>query len=54
MSPTTSTKARHAAEWTFGRAAEDAVFPPETGTGQHRANMIDAFRKHLARRFGSR
>jgi hypothetical protein len=43
---------RHAAEWTFLRATEDATDIPATGTGQHRANLIHTFRKHVKARFG--
>ena len=52
--PTLTTKTgRHAAPWTFESTIIDQC-GPFPGTGQHRGNLIDAFRKHLTRRFGNR
>jgi len=51
MSPTTS-NGRHARAWSFDLAIEDAKQKGAPGTGQHRANLIHTFRKHLVKRFG--
>lgn len=47
-----TTTGKHAAKWSFEAAIEDAKFNGIPGTGQHRANLIHAFRKHLTKRFG--
>lgn len=50
----TTTKGRHAAEWTPWLAELDKMIAKDgqPSTGQHRANLIHAFRKHLKARFG--
>lgn len=54
MPITTAKTGRHAAEWTFERDEFDRLyaFDDRTGTGQHRANLIHTFRKHVKARFG--
>jgi hypothetical protein len=48
---TTTSNGRHAEAWSQDRRFLDSI-NDEGSKGQHRANLIDVFRKHLARRFG--
>lgn len=47
------TSPKHASEWSpWWAAVDESAAGP--GTSRHRGNLIDAFRKHLTRRFGNR
>lgn len=47
-----TSKGRRAAAWSFEKAIADAQQRGVPGTGQHKANLIHTFRKHLKSRFG--